>query len=142
MTVRERLRLHREESQCARCHDKIDPLGFALENFNAAGEWRDREAQGNSSQWSANDPPIDAKAQLPDGTAFVGVEGLQNELLKRQDQFLHCLAEKMYVYALGRELGYADAPAIDDAVRHMKQNQYTLRPLIHHIVSSDLFRTR
>ena len=142
VTVRERLRLHREQSQCARCHDKIDPLGFALENFNAAGEWRDREAQGNSSQWSANDPPIDTKAQLPDGTSFVGVEGLQNELLKRQDQFLHCLAEKMYVYALGRELGYADAPAIDDAVRHMKQNQYTLRSLIHHIVSSDLFRTR
>lgn len=141
-TVRERLRLHREQPQCARCHNKIDPLGFALENFNAAGEWRDREAQGSSSQPGPNDPTINAQAQLPDGTEFVGVEGLQRELLKREDDFLRCLAEKMYVYALGRELGLVDQPLLAAAVRDMKQNQTTLRSLIHHVVSSDQFRTR
>ena len=139
VTVRERLRLHREQPQCARCHDKIDPLGFALEHFNAAGEWRDREARNNASEWGPNDPPIDATAQLPDGAEFIGVEGLQRELMKREDAFLRCLAERMYVYALGRELGFADASEVDSAVRHMKQNHYTLRSLIHHVVGSELF---
>ena len=70
------------------------------------------------------------------------MHGLQQELLKRQDQFLRCLAEKLYVYALGRELGYADEPTINSAVEHMKQNGNTLRSLIHHIVSSELFRSK
>jgi hypothetical protein len=141
-TLRDRLRLHREQAQCARCHDKIDPLGLALENFNAAGEWRERESHGRTSDYGPNDPPIDAAAQLPDGTKFVGVEGLQAELLKREDKFLRCLATKLYVYALGRETGYADQPTIDGAVKHTRQNGYTLRSLIHHVVTSEEFRSK
>jgi hypothetical protein len=131
-TVRERLQIHREQPQCAHCHNKIDPLGFALENFDGSGQWRDREAAR----------PIDARARLPGGGEFVGIGGLQDELLKRQDQFFHCLAEKLYTYALGREVGYADEPTIRSAVQHMKQNRYTLRSLIHHIVSSEAFRSK
>ena len=142
VTIRQRLRLHREHAQCARCHNKIDPLGFALENFNAAGEWRDQEASGLYGQASQNDPVIDASAQLPDGTKIVGVEGLQRELLKRQDQFLHCLSRKMYTYALGRELGYADQPVVKEAVEYMKTHENTLRSLIQNIVTSDVFRTK
>jgi mono/diheme cytochrome c family protein len=141
-TVRERLRIHREQPQCAHCHGKIDPLGFALENFDASGQWREREAFGSNSDTGPNDPPIDARARLPGGEEFVGVDGLRSELLERQDDFLRCLAEKLYTYALGRELGYADEPTIADAVRHMSRNGYTLRSLIHHIVSSEAFRTR
>lgn len=143
LTVRQRLQAHRAEPQCARCHDKIDPLGFALENFAASGEWRDGEQKlYGISPPDRRAPAIDARAKLPDGTEFTGVEGLQRELLKRQDAFLRCLADKLYTYALGRELGYADKPVLDDAVRHLKGNKLTLRSLIHHIVSSELFRTK
>jgi hypothetical protein len=141
-TLRDRMRLHREQAQCARCHNKIDPLGLALENFNAAGEWRERESRGRTSEYGPNDPLIDARAQLPDGTEFVGVEGLQDELLKREDKFLRCLAEKLYTYALGREVDYSDQPTLDSAVKHVKQSSYTLRSLIHDVVSSEAFRSK
>lgn len=142
-TVRDRLRAHRERPQCASCHNSIDPLGFALENFDGSGQWRDREASGRTSDdFNNNDRRIDAKAQLPGGAEFVGVRGLQDELLKREEQFLRCLAEKLTTYALGRELGYADEPMIADAVAHMKNNGKTLRSLIHFIVSSEAFRNK
>lgn len=141
-TVRERLRIHREQAQCAHCHNKIDPLGFALENFDGSGQWRLREAQWHTSDYGANDSLIDARAQLPGGAEFVGVAGLQQELLKRQAQFLRCLAEHLYGYALGRELGYADEPLITSAVQDMQKNGHTLRSLIHHIVRSETFRSK
>ena len=138
-TVRDRLEIHRSAAQCARCHDKIDPLGFALENFNAAGEWRDQEGFGYKGRIGRNDPKIDASAELPDGTAINGVEGLQRALLEREDLFLNCLAEKMFIYALGRELGFSDKPSVEAAVKHMKGNGYSLRALLKHIVGSELF---
>jgi len=142
VTVRERLKLHREQTQCARCHNQIDPLGFALENFNAAGEWREQETQGNRTEPRQDDPPIDASAQLPDGQTFVGVEGLQQQLLQREEQFRVCLAEKMIAYALGRELGYADQPAINQAAAAMQKQGSTVRELIQHIVGSEAFQAK
>lgn len=141
-TVRERLSIHREKAQCARCHDKIDPLGFALENFNAAGEWREQEGFGYKGRIERNDPKIDASATLLDGTQFVGVDGLQSELLKQQDLFLNALANRVYTYALGRELGLADAPEVKAAAAHMKKNGTTLRSLIRFIVGSKEFRMK
>lgn len=136
VSLRQRLQLHREQSQCSLCHNKIDPLGFALENFDHSGEWRDKDGTRNNS------PVIDASAQLPDGTEFIGVEGLKRELLNRQDQFLHCLAEKLLTYALGRELGYADERTVGEAVNAMKANNLTLQSLIHHIACSMPFHTK
>jgi len=141
-TVRQRLAIHRELAQCARCHDKIDPLGLSLENFNAAGEWREREGFGYKGRIGQNDPLINASATMPDGTEFVGVSGLQNQLLEKEDLFLRCLSKKLFTYALGRELGYADDPIIDQAIASMRKNGKTLRSLIHFIVTSKPFRSK
>jgi hypothetical protein len=141
-TVRQRLQIHREQPQCARCHDKIDPLGFALENYNAAGEWREQEGHGYKGRIEQNDPKIVGAATLPDGTQFTGVVGLQNELMKQQDLFLTALTNRVYTYALSRELGLADAPETKAAVAHMKKNNTTMRSLIHFVVGSKEFRTK
>jgi len=141
-TVRNRLDAHRQLDQCARCHNKIDPLGLALENFNAAGEWREQEGFGYKGRIGTNDPKIDASAQMPDGTRIVGVAGLQESLLKQEDQFLQNLATKVLTYALGRELGLADQPTVKDAVAHVRSNGRTLKSLIMFVASSEPFQTK
>lgn len=141
-TVRQRLEIHRELAQCARCHNKIDPLGFALENFNAMGDWRDQEGFGYKGRVGDNDPVIDATSQLPDGTKIDGVAGLQDALLARKELFLNCLADKLFTFALGRELGIADRPHIAAASDHMQANDETLRSLIQFIAHSELFQTK
>jgi len=141
-TVRQRLTIHRESPACARCHDKIDPLGFALENFNAAGEWRDVESTGWNGRTQQGDPKIDASATMPDGSKFIGVRGLQDELYKQQDKFLAGLSSKLHTYALGRELGFSDQPMINNSVAVMKKENYTLRSLIHAIVASESFSSK
>jgi len=141
-TVRQRLEIHRTLPQCARCHNKIDPLGFALENFNAAGEWREREGFGYKGRIGRDDPEIDATSRLPDGTAISGVDGLRLSLRAREDLFLNCLTGKLLTYALGREAGVTDQPAIRSAVQSSRKNGRTLRSLVHFIVLSDAFRSR
>ena len=141
-TVRKRLEIHRTLPQCARCHSKIDPLGFALENFNAAGEWRDQEGFGYKGRIERNDPKIDAASKLPDGTAIDGVDELRTVLRQKEDLFLNCLASKLLTYALGRELGIADQPTIKAAVAHTKKNNHTLRSLIQFIVTSESFGSK
>jgi len=141
-TVRQRLEIHRELPQCARCHNKIDPLGFALENFNAAGEWRDQEGFGYKGRISQNDPVIDASAKLIDGTEFVGVNGLRDVLTEKKELFLSCLTSKLLAYALGRELGIADQVHVKAAVAHLQQNEDSLPALIQFIVASEPFRTK
>lgn len=141
-TVRQRLAIHREVASCARCHDKIDPLGLALENFNAAGQWREREGHGYNGRIEKNDPVIDASAKMPDGTEFVGVQGLQEQLLKMDQPFLESLASHLTTYALGRELGFADRPAIRGFVKDMRAEKNTLRSLIKSIVTSQAFTTK
>jgi hypothetical protein len=138
-TVRQRLEIHRELPQCARCHSKIDPLGFALENFNAAGEWRDQEGFGYKGRVQRDDPMINASSQMPDGTEINGVVGLQAAMLSQEDLFLRAIASKLTTYALGREPGLADQPRIQESVRVMKSKGYTIRSLIHHIVASPQF---
>lgn len=141
-TVRQRLEIHRTLPQCARCHNKIDPLGFALENFNAAGEWRDREGFGYKGRIERNDPLIDAASQLPDGTAIKGVDELRTALRQKEDLFLNCLANKLTTYALGRELGIADQPTIKAAVEQTKKSGKSMRSLIQFIAASELFRSK
>ncbi len=141
-TVRQRLQIHRENPSCGRCHDKIDPLGFAMENYNACGEWRDREGHGYQGRIERDDPLIDASSKMPDGTSIVGVEGLQAQLLKKEDMFLNALAQQVATYALGRELGFSDRPAVKSYVTNMKQHKYSLRAMVNAIVSSNQFTTK
>jgi hypothetical protein len=141
-TVRKRLEIHRSRAQCARCHNQIDPYGFALENYNAAGTWRDKEGFGYNGRVEENDPPVNASSVLADGTRIVGVEGLQKAILAQGDAFLECLASKILTFALNRELGIADRPTVKAAVAHCKKNERTLRSLITYIVTSEPFRSK
>ncbi len=141
-TVRKRLEIHRTLPQCARCHNKIDPLGFALENFNACGEWREQEGFGYKGRIEKDDPPIDNASKLPDGTPIVGIRGLQQALISQQDLFLQCLLKKLMTYALGRELGPIDQPMVQQGVDYMRKNNLTIRSAIEFIVLSDAFQSK
>ena len=129
-TVRERLTQHRADPVCASCHSRIDPLGFAMENFDAFGRWRDEDAG----------KPVDASAELADGTKFQGPEQLKAFLLDRKDLFIRNLTTKMLGYALGRGLTLRDSCAVDDIAAQVKDNNYSAQTLIEAIVLSVPFR--
>ena len=140
-TVRKRLEIHRELPQCARCHNKIDPLGLALENYNASGEFRLQEGFGYKGRIGNDDPIIDASVELSNGTKISGPESLKRELRKTETAFLRCLAEKLLVYAMGRELKVADQQAIEKIVDHVKANDYKLSEMIQAVVLSEPFQS-
>jgi mono/diheme cytochrome c family protein len=141
-TVRERLEIHRSLPQCARCHNRIDPLGFALENFDASGAWRLQEGFGWNGRIGDDDPYIDASSALPDGTRIVGVDGLQQALLEREELFFTALTDRLMTYALGRTLGFGDQLTVRGIVAGLDDDNPTLRSLIHAITTSEQFRTR
>ncbi len=141
-TVRQRLEIHRQLAQCARCHNKIDPLGFALENFDASGKWREREGFGYQGRVNDDDPLVDAASQLPDGTKITGVHELQAALIDRQDLFLRALARKLFAYAMGRSVTLSDQPTITAIVTAAKENGYTLSSMIEATVLSPAFLKR
>jgi hypothetical protein len=132
LTLRERMEQHRANPVCASCHARMDPLGFALENFDATGQWRTRE--GNV--------PVDATAVLPDGTKLDGPAGLRTMLLSRSDEIVYTLAEKLLVYALGRGLDHHDAPAIRAIVREAGKSGNTFRSLVAGVTRSTPFQMR
>jgi hypothetical protein len=129
-TVRERLEAHRENPTCAACHDRLDPLGFGLENFDAIGRYRSEEAG----------KPIDARGRLPNGVEFEGHEALKKILLDRKDDFVRMLARQMLSYALGRGLVESDYGAVQKIVERVKENHYSTQELILAIVESVPFR--
>ncbi len=133
-TVRARLEKHRTSASCNACHGVIDPLGFALENFDAVGRWRtmDREARA----------PIDASGVLVDGTAVTGPAELRAALLERPDQFVQTLTEKLMTYGLGRALSYEDMPTVRRIVREARANDYRFSDLVWGIVESTQFRMK
>ncbi|XZE45116.1 DUF1592 domain-containing protein [Pirellulaceae bacterium SH467] len=138
-TVRDRLEIHRELPQCARCHDKIDPLGLALENFNASGQYRTQEGFGYKGRIEKDDPIIDASAKLPDGTLIHGPDELKKAIRKQEDKFLSCLTGKLLTYAVGRELTIADEPTLREIIKDAKERGSTLKSLILAIVESNTF---
>jgi mono/diheme cytochrome c family protein len=133
LPMREQMAQHRANPGCASCHAQMDELGFALENFDAIGEWRDLDAAG---------APIDAAAKLPDGTSFKGPVELRKVLLSHSDDFLTSLTEKLLTYALGRGLEPADAPAVRRVKREAAPAHYSFSALIQGIVTSTPFQMR
>ena len=118
---------------CANCHAKMDPIGFALENFNAIGAFR----------WKDGELDIDTTAVLPDGTVLQhGIVDLRRVVLDRKQQFLRSLTEKMLTYALGRGLEYYDRPTVERIVAQLETEDYRSSVLITEIVKSDPFRLR
>ena len=135
-TMRERMEAHRASPACAGCHVIMDPIGLAMENFDAVGAWRTREG----SSVTALGSPIDASGQLLDGTRVDGVVALKNALLADPEIFVSTLTEKLMVYALGRGLGHYDMPVVRSIVRESADNDYRFSSLIAGIVGSTPFQ--
>jgi hypothetical protein len=131
-SVRDRMEQHRANPTCAACHKLMDPLGFALENFDAVGKWRTRDAG----------TLIDASGQLTDGTPVDGVVSLRMALSRRPEVFVGTLTEKLMTYALGRGLDYDDMPAVRAVLRESQHRSYRFSSLIIGIVNSPQFRLR
>lgn len=129
-SIRERLTRHREDPICSTCHTVIDPLGFALENFDVIGAWRDFDEIGN---------PVDPNGNYPGGVEFAGFKDLRGWMAGRPDQFSHTLVEKLMTYALGRRVEYYDQPTIRDIVRQAAEHNYSWSSLIMGIVKSPAF---
>jgi hypothetical protein len=132
LTIRERMAAHRANPPCAGCHKLMDPVGFALENYDAVGRWRSSE----------NGTPVDSAGGLPDGSSFDGVDGLKKALLSRPEMFVSTTTEKMMTYALGRGVEDFDAPAVRRIVREANDHDYRFSALVLGIVNSVPFQMR
>lgn len=141
-SVRERLAIHRSVTACAACHARIDPLGFALENYDASGRYRTQESSRSQLDTQRGDPKIDASGELPDGRAFSDVHDLKKLLVQDEDRFLKCFCQKLLTYALGRGLEFADRETVDRLRQSMKPDGYRLRGLIANIIKTEAFRTK
>jgi hypothetical protein len=131
-TLRQKMEQHRDNPNCAICHQKLDPLGFGLENYNALGAWRTEDAG----------LPIDPSGVLPNGQSFGSVAELRAVLLTRGDDFRECLAEKLLTYALGRGLEYYDQCTVEELVAALRSNGDRFSVLVLEIVKSDAFQKR
>ena len=132
LSVRERLERHRADPACASCHALMDPVGFALDNYDAVGRWRTTDG----------DAPVDAVGNFPGGPTFEGPDGLEKAILERSDLFVSALAEKLLTYALGRVVGPLDAPAVRRIVREASEDKFRFSSLILAVVKSDPFQMR
>jgi len=131
-TLRQRMEQHRRDPNCSVCHAKMDALGFALENYDATGRWRDKDG----------DQPIDPEAELPGGKKVHGARELKAVLIEEKDAFIRCLAEKMLTFALGRGLEYTDRKAVDGICRALEDGNYRFGALVLAVVRSEPFLER
>lgn len=131
-TLRQRMEQHRANVACANCHARMDPLGFAFENYNAVGKFRTTDGEH----------PIDPSGVLPGGQTFQGPKELKAILKGKKELFSRCLAEKMVTYALGRGVEYYDKPALDKIVAALQANDFKFSTLVIEIAKSDPFRLR
>jgi len=134
LTVREMMAKHRSNPTCSSCHAVMDPLGFALENFDATGMWRDRDRFAGTV--------IDSAGELPDGTAIKGPDDLRKALLRRPDQFVQTFTERLLMYATGKKTEYYDMPTVRRIVRGSAASNYKFSTIVQAIVGSDQFKMR
>jgi hypothetical protein len=131
-TLRQRMEQHRENPNCANCHARMDPIGFAFENYDAIGQYRTQDGGQN----------IDASGTLPGGQSFTGAAGLKEVLKKKKDLFSRCLTEKMLTFALGRGVEVYDNGSINRILEAMARDDYRFSTLVTEIAKSDAFRMR
>ena len=140
MPLRQQLELHRENAACAHCHERIDPWGVALEEYDAIGLRREFILRRSGQREAKH--PVDATAVLPDGTQIRGVDELSSYLVAHKGgTFARALTSKLLTYALGRSLELSDEPTIDSLATRFIDNQYRLQSLITSIVTSETFLT-
>jgi len=132
LSMKEAMQVHRANPACAGCHARMDPIGFALENFDAVGRWRSEE----------NGTPIDVSSSLPDGTTVEGVEGVRQLVLGDPDLFVEAMTGKLLMYALGRNVQYYDQPAIRVIARASADQNYTFASQVLGVVTSAPFQSR
>jgi hypothetical protein len=133
-TIREELAKHRHIESCNSCHRKIDPLGFALENYDAIGQWRTHYTSANPQPL-----PVDNLGELPDGTKVEGVAQLKRVLLARKRDFTRCLAEKLLAYGCSRKVDFRDKPTVEQIVQAVEADSYRFQSLLQAIVHSPAF---
>ncbi|MBI1247912.1 DUF1592 domain-containing protein [bacterium] len=153
-TIREQLDKHRSDASCAVCHRRMDPPGFALENFDVIGGWRQRyrslEVGDKSDNKNRYGHPVnyklglqvDASGEAPDGSHFDDIDGLRQILLRQRKQLARSLVEKLVVYSTGAGIGFADRDSVESILDQASKREYGLRSMIHAIVQSDLFQTK
>jgi hypothetical protein len=133
-TIREQLAKHRKIASCNDCHAKIDPMGFALENFGPIGEWRDTYYRQRN--------PIDASAQFPNGSRYVDIVEFKTELMKRKKLVGRNLTRKLLEYSTGRIMEVTDRGTIEQISESESATGNGLRDLVHAVVQSEAFRTK
>ena len=138
-TIREQLAAHSTNATCASCHATIDPLGLALDNFDAIGRWRTHErVEGGTG----DDPPVDASGTLPDGRSFAGPAEFKRLLAESPDTFARAFVEQLATYALRRVMTVDDAAALDAIAAQSAADGYRLKSLVRALAVSDLFKRR
>jgi len=144
--ARELARAHQEQPQCANCHQKIDPVGFGLENFTAVGLWRDREVLDKRGKGGTRVPlaefAIDPSGQLPDGTPFQNYHELRTAIASHHDDFARGFTEALISYGLGRPFGFTDQDLADEILQQARENQNQIAAFVHALVQSDAFRNQ
>jgi hypothetical protein len=150
-TIREQLAKHRQDPACASCHVKIDPPGFALENFDVIGGWRERYRSLGAGEAAIADgrklrylhgPAVDAADVLPDGRRFQNIDEYKQLLLEDKDQLTRALAEKLLSYATGAAPTLADGQEIDQIVERVRDKNFGFRSLVQEVVQSSLFQSK
>ncbi len=154
VTIRQQLEKHRSLESCNVCHAKIDPPGFALENFDVMGGWRDRyraEGEGEPARGIAKSGqkfafhyalPVDSSGELPDGRKFHDIREFKQLLLDNEKQIARNLAQQFAVYATGSPVRFSDRAAIDEVLQRASSSHYGVRSLVHEVVQSELFRSK
>jgi hypothetical protein len=138
-TIRDKLKAHIHDPNCASCHNKIDPLGFAFDNYDAIGRWRTTEKVPNGI---GADPKVDASGNLPDGRKFSGPEDFKKLLLGDMDSFAHAFLEKLAMYSLRRTMTIDDRDDLHSLVQQSKESGYKVGTMVENLILSELFRNR
>ena len=148
LTTRERLLTHQEQPQCASCHRKIDPIGFGLENFDAAGQWRTEDsymaidAAGKPDAKSRKTWTINAAAEFYKGPRFDNFFALRDIISSKSDAFARSFSEALIEFALGRPIGFRDEPLVDEMLAQAGKKNFAMREFIHALIESREFQAK